>query len=131
MDSIGKEAQKFYDEFFAESDAPKITLGLQLSRNATYPPQIGRQTNLTPPIIELVIQIGGKNDLSSPGIPQRSQAHSACIVGSIRSVTGQPSPIDLKLLVLDDLLVSLDMSNRMRVVDILMSDTFKDYQKIM
>jgi hypothetical protein len=37
---------------------------------------------------------------------------------------------DLKLLVLDDLLVSLDMSNRMRVVEILLSDTFNDYQKI-
>ena len=37
---------------------------------------------------------------------------------------------DLKLLVLDDLLVSLDMSNRMKVVEILLSDTFDNYQKI-
>jgi ABC-type dipeptide/oligopeptide/nickel transport system ATPase subunit len=37
---------------------------------------------------------------------------------------------DLKLLVLDDLLVSLDMSNRMKVVEILLSDTFANYQKI-
>ena len=37
---------------------------------------------------------------------------------------------DFKLLVLDDLLVSLDMSNRMQVVDILLSDTFAGYQKI-
>jgi hypothetical protein len=36
---------------------------------------------------------------------------------------------DLKLLVLDDLLVSLDMSNRMQVVDILLSETFAGYQK--
>jgi hypothetical protein len=33
-------------------------------------------------------------------------------------------------LVLDDLLVSLDMSNRMKVVDILLSGTFANYQKI-
>ncbi|MDA1017984.1 MAG: hypothetical protein O3A00_26440 [Planctomycetota bacterium] len=37
---------------------------------------------------------------------------------------------DLKLLVLDDLLVSLDMSNRMAVVDILLSDQFAGYQQI-
>jgi hypothetical protein len=37
---------------------------------------------------------------------------------------------DLKLLVLDDLLVSLDMSNRMKVVEILLSETFANYQKI-
>jgi len=38
---------------------------------------------------------------------------------------------DLKLLVLDDLLVSLDMSNRMQVVDILLTDPiFANYQKI-
>jgi hypothetical protein len=37
---------------------------------------------------------------------------------------------DLKLLVLDDLLVSLDMSNRMKVVEILLSESFADYQKI-
>ena len=37
---------------------------------------------------------------------------------------------DIKLLVLDDLLVSLDMSNRMQVVEILLSETFSGYQKI-
>lgn len=37
---------------------------------------------------------------------------------------------DLKLLVLDDLLVSLDMSNRMKVVEILLSETFANYQKV-
>ena len=37
---------------------------------------------------------------------------------------------DIKLLVLDDLLVSLDMNNRMQVVEILLSETFSDYQKI-
>ena len=37
---------------------------------------------------------------------------------------------DLKLLVLDDLLVSLDMSNRMKVVEILLSQSFANYQKI-
>ena len=37
---------------------------------------------------------------------------------------------DLKLLVLDDLLVSLDMSNRMKVVEIRLTETFANYQKI-
>ena len=34
------------------------------------------------------------------------------------------------MLVLDDLLVSLDLSNRMKVVEILLSETFDNYQKI-
>ncbi len=38
---------------------------------------------------------------------------------------------DLKLLVLDDLLVSLDMSNRMKVVEILLTDpSLANYQKV-
>lgn len=40
----------------------------------------------------------------------------------------QESP--LKLLVLDDLLISLDMNNRMKVVDIILGETFADYQKV-
>jgi hypothetical protein len=36
----------------------------------------------------------------------------------------------MKLLVLDDLLISLDMNNRMKVVDIILSDTFAEHQKI-
>jgi hypothetical protein len=36
----------------------------------------------------------------------------------------------LKLLVLDDLLISLDMNNRMKVVDIILSETFAEHQKI-
>ena len=36
----------------------------------------------------------------------------------------------MKLLVLDDLLISLDMNNRMKVVDIILSDTFVDHQKV-
>ena len=35
-----------------------------------------------------------------------------------------------KLLVLDDLLISLDMENRMKVVDIILSETFAGYQKV-
>lgn len=36
----------------------------------------------------------------------------------------------LKLLVLDDLLISLDMNNRMKVVEIILGDTFSDFQKV-
>ena len=36
----------------------------------------------------------------------------------------------MKLLVLDDLLISLDMNNRMKVVEIILSETFAEHQKI-
>lgn len=37
---------------------------------------------------------------------------------------------ELKILVLDDLLISLDMSNRMKVIDIVLNDYIDDYQLI-
>ena len=36
----------------------------------------------------------------------------------------------MKLLVLDDLLISLDMNNRMKVVNIILNETFAEHQKI-
>jgi len=84
----------------------------------------------TRPLIEFGIQIGG-NTINKP----QAFLNEAKLTQLALSVRFAASLVnlhesDLKLLVLDDLLVSLDLSNRMKVVEILLSETFDNYQKI-
>jgi len=127
VDSISDEAQKFYDKHFASDDPAKVTLKLAV----TVKPAFDRATKVfTRPELGFGIQVPG-NDITRP----QSFLNEAKLTQLALSVRFAASMVnlhesDLKLLVLDDLLVSLDMSNRMKVVEILLSDTFADYQKI-
>jgi energy-coupling factor transporter ATP-binding protein EcfA2 len=49
----------------------------------------------------------------------------------LEDVTYRPSPVDLKCLVMDDMLLSLDMSNREIVLELLLSRYVTDYQLIL
>ncbi len=128
--AISTEAQKFYDTHFAAGDPAKVTLKLAVT---TRPSATGSNQNdfkFTLPVIEFGIQLDGTT-VTKP----QSFLNEAKLTQLALSVRFAASLInlhesDLKLLVLDDLLVSLDMSNRMQVVDILLSDTFANYQKI-
>jgi len=131
VDAISTEAQKFYDRHFSAGDPAKVTLKL----GVTVPPASSgsnQQTfQFTKPVIEFGIQIDGK-------IVNRPQAflNEAKLTQLALSVRFAASLVnlhdsDLKLLVLDDLLVSLDMSNRMKVVELLLTDgSLANYQKI-
>ncbi len=129
VDSISTRAQQFYDQHFAD-DASK----LKLSFKVTSPPSFAGTNQATAdfrvPVIELGIQLDGRSILR----PQSflNEAKMTQLALSIRFAASLVNlhQSDVKLLVLDDLLVSLDMSNRMKVVEILMSPTFKDFQKI-
>lgn len=130
VDSISSEAQRFYDNHFAAGDPAEVKLKLGVT---TAPSAIGtnrKEFRFTKPEIEFGVQIGGK-------IIHKPQAflNEAKLTQLALSVRFAASLVnlhesDLKLLVLDDLLVSLDMSNRMKVVEILLSDQFANYQKI-
>jgi len=130
VDSISREAQKFYDTHFASDDPAKVDLKLAVT---TVPSATGSNQNdfkFTPPVIEFGVQIGG-HTVKKP----QSFLNEAKLTQLALSVRFAASMVnlhdsDLKLLVLDDLLVSLDMSNRMQVVDILLSESFANYQKI-
>jgi energy-coupling factor transporter ATP-binding protein EcfA2 len=128
--SISTEAQKFYDQHFSKGDLAKVTLKL----GVTTPPSssgVNQQNfHFIKPVVEFGIQVAGK-------VVNRPQAflNEAKLTQLALSVRFAASLVnlhdsDLKLLVLDDLLVSLDMSNRMKVVEILLSETFANYQKI-
>lgn len=130
VDTISGEAQRFYDEHFAGDDTSKITLKLGVTTNPGATGTNQQDFKFTIPIVEFGIQKDGQ----TIGRPQ-SHLNEAKMTQLALSVRFAASLVnlhesDLKLLVLDDLLVSLDMSNRMKVVEILLSDTFASYQKI-
>ena len=130
VDAISTEAQQFYDAHFAADDVAKITLKLGVTTKPTATGTSQHDFVFTIPEIEFGIQKDGKTIT-------RPQSHlneakmtqlALCVRFAASRVNLHDS--DLKLLVLDDLLVSLDMSNRMKVVEILLSETFANYQKI-
>lgn len=130
VDTISQRAKKFYDKHFSGDDPSPITLRLGVT---TLPSATGKnqaEFEFIVPEIELWIQVGDQ-------IIQRPQSYlnEGKLTQLALSVRFAASLVnlrksDIKLLVLDDLLVSLDMNNRMQVVDILLSETFSDYQKI-
>ncbi len=130
VDAISLEAQHFYDVHFAKDDPAKVTLKLAVT---TPPSATGSNQNefkFTLPVIEFGVQLD-EHTVTKP----QSFLNEAKLTQLALSVRFAASLVnlhdsDLKLLVLDDLLVSLDMSNRMQVVDILLSDAFANYQKI-
>ena len=127
VDPISTEAQKFYDEHFSQGDPAKVTLKLKV----TTPPSYDfPNRKLTIPEVRFGIQVDGK----TINRPQTflNEAKMTQLALSVRFAASlvNLNESDLKLLVLDDLLVSLDMSNRMKVVEILLSETFANYQKI-
>lgn len=130
VDAISIEAQKFYDAHFSEDDPAKVTLGL-----AVTSPPAATGTNqddfrFSLPIIEFGVQLDGKTVIKPQSFLNEAKLTQFALSVRFAASLVNLHESDLKLLVLDDLLVSLDMSNRMKVVDLLLSDTFANYQKI-
>ena len=130
VDSISREAQRFYDTYFSSDDAAKVTLKLRVT---TPPTAVGTNQNtfeFTWPVIQFGIQIGGETIHRPQTFLNEAKLTQLALSVRFGASLVNLHESDLKLLVLDDLLVSLDMSNRMKVVEILLSDTFANYQKI-
>lgn len=130
VDAISAEAQRFYDAHFATDDLSKITLKLKVTREPAATGANQQDFKFTFPVIEFGIQKDGQT-VTRP----QSHLNEAKMTQLALSVRFAASLVnlhdsDLKLLVLDDLLVSLDMSNRMKVVEILLTNSFANYQKI-
>jgi len=131
VDAISNEAQHFYDQHFAADDPKKVTLKLRL----TSPPSSSGNNKTTFEFRKPVIQFGIQVDGKTINRPQSflNEAKMTQLALSVRFAASLVNlhESDLKLLVLDDLLVSLDMSNRMKVVEILLTDpALANYQKI-
>jgi energy-coupling factor transporter ATP-binding protein EcfA2 len=129
VDSISTEAQKFYDQRFSQDDPAKVTLKLGVTTPPSFTGTNQQSANFTVPVVEFGIQVGGTTVRPQVFLNEAKMTQFALSVRFAASLINLRES-DLKLLVLDDLLVSLDMSNRMKVVDILLSETFANYQKI-
>ena len=127
IDSINDAAQKFYDEHFASDDSSKVILKL----NVTGPKASGAGENFRfdKPIIKLGVRIDGKTVHKPQSFLNEAKMTQLALSVRFAASLVNLRYSDLKLLVLDDLLISLDMSNRMKVVEILL-EQFADYQKI-
>jgi len=130
VDSISTEAQLFYDKHFSSDDPARVTLKLGVT---TAPSATGSNQNDFE-FKKLVIEFGVQIDDETIHRPQTflNEAKLTQLALSVRFAASLVNlhESDLKLLVLDDLLVSLDMSNRMKVVEILLSEQFDNYQKV-
>lgn len=130
VNSISTKAQDFYDTHFAAGDPAKVTLKLAVT---TPPSATGSNQNefkFTLPVIEFGVQLDGHTVTKPQSFLNEAKLTQLALSVRFAASLVNLHDSDLKLLVLDDLLVSLDMSNRMQVVDILLSESFAKYQKI-
>lgn len=127
MASVSAEAQRFYDEHFAEP-GQKVELKVGVTAGASKYDRYEHRFS--------VHSIGFEVKLNDDPLrkPQSflNEAKLTQLALSVRfgATLAHLHDSPMKLLVLDDLLISLDMNNRMKVVDIILSDTFADHQKI-
>lgn len=130
VDSISIEAQRFYDTHFSSDDPGKVTLKLGLTTPPLFSGNNQQNSQFTLPVIEFGVQIDGHTVTRPQSFLNEAKLTQLALSVRFAASLVNLHDSDLKLLVLDDLLVSLDMSNRMQVVDILLSDTFANYQKL-
>jgi ABC-type multidrug transport system ATPase subunit len=129
IQDLSRQADAFYQRYFG-ADQP-LTLELGIS-DFEY-----RDGKLDEPIMSLKIRTSS-GETPNP-ITFLNEAALTKIALSIRFGASlmmlshdekSTQVAGFKLLVIDDLLISLDMENRMRVIEILLSEAFADFQKI-
>jgi energy-coupling factor transporter ATP-binding protein EcfA2 len=130
VDAISTEAQKFYDTHFAADDPAKVTLKLAVTTPASATGSNQDDFTFIHPVIEFGVRLDGTTVTKPQSFLNEAKLTQLALSVRFAASLVNLHESDLKLLVLDDLLVSLDMSNRMKVVDILLSETFSNYQKI-
>ena len=128
LDSIQKAAQEFYNQHFTQDGEKPLKMALRL----TWPQSYDRKKHvLTVPKIGLGITLGDKPILMPQSFLNEAKLTQIALSVRFGATKANLQDAPMKLLVLDDLLISLDMSNRMQVIKIILSDEdFADYQKI-
>jgi len=130
VDSISSEAQKFYDLHFSEGDPAKVTLVVKVTRPPTATGSSLHDFEFKKPVVEFGIQSDGETVTRPQAFLNEAKLTQLALAVRFAASMVNLHESDLKLLVLDDLLVSLDMDNRMKVVEILLGSDFENYQKI-
>lgn len=84
--------------------------------------------NLTPPVINIIINYDGKPVNRPHNFLNEARLTSLALALRFAAFETRPKEVsDFKILILDDLLISLDMCLRMKVIDVLL-DSYKEYQ---
>jgi len=126
LPTISAKAQLFYEKHFKEDDEPKLNLVIE----RTHLSYDRKEHLLKLPQIGLVVWLDGKPITRPQTFLNEGKLTQIALSIRFAATLTQIHDAPLKLLVLDDLLISLDMSNRMKVVEIILGEDFADYQKI-
>jgi ABC-type uncharacterized transport system ATPase subunit len=125
--SISAEAQLFYNAHFAE---PGTTVVLKVGATAKASKYDRYAHRFTVPSIGFEIELNGNVVRKPQSFLNEAKLTQLALSVRFGATLAHLHDSPMKLLVLDDLLISLDMNNRMKVVDIILSETFAEHQKI-
>lgn len=131
IDTINTAAQTFYDSHFSRPGEPHVRFKLGLTKKPSFTGTNKSNSMFKRPEVEFGVQVDGE----TIGRPQTflNEAKMTQLALSVRLATSLVNlrQSDLRLLVLDDLLISLDMSNRMKCIELILTDAeFSESQKI-
>lgn len=127
LENISTEAQNFYTTHFSQDDIKVILIAVGVANNASF--DINRK-HLEQPQIGFEVKFGDFRIDSPHTFLNEAKLTQLALSVRFGATLAHLRDAPLKLLVLDDLLVSLDMSLRMKVVDIILGETFVHFQKI-
>lgn len=124
--NITTTAQRFYGEHFAEPDT-QVELVVGVTAACHYDRSEHR---ISVPCIGFEVKLNGRPLPRPQSFLNEAKLTQLALSVRFGATLAHLHDSPLKLLVLDDLLISLDMNNRMKVVEIILGPTFADYQKI-
>ena len=125
--SISAQAQLFYNAHFSE---PGTTVVLKVGATAKASKYDRYAHRFTVPSIGFEIELNGNVVRKPQSFLNEAKLTQLALSVRFGATLAHLHDSPMKLLVLDDLLISLDMNNRMKVVDIILSETFAEHQKI-
>ncbi|MEO5607631.1 MAG: hypothetical protein ABIR13_08640 [Polaromonas sp.] len=128
LQAISTQALRFYQQHFAADDLKEVKFGLVLrSPVSMYHRKAHRFDG---PTVGFEVQLGGKKLARPHTFLNEAKLTQLALSVRFGATLAHLQDAPTKLLVLDDLLISLDMGNRMKVAEIILSETFAEHQKI-
>lgn len=124
--NITNTAQAFYGEHFAEPGT-QVELVVGLTAACSYD---RHEHRIFMPSIGFEVKLNGNAIRKPQSFLNEAKLTQLALSVRFGATLAHLHDSPMKLLVLDDLLISLDMNNRMKVVDIILSETFAEHQKI-
>ena len=143
-DATGKnKITSIYEDFFAKTEEASyhfdiITLPLKFEKmkyqeergGVTYDYEADKFRDIVPPQLRLIVTENGSNVQKPQSFFNEARLTRIALAIRLAILETRPKTFAHKILVLDDLLISLDMSNRETVLEMLLKRYQVDYQLI-